>query len=57
MRLFRALGTIVSRKFGHWPISHKVRGNTVTMIKVVSSMFKKHKLFFINVGSYRDILV
>ena len=26
--LFRALGTIVSRKFGHSPISHKVRGNT-----------------------------
>ena len=27
-RLSRALGTIVSRKFGHLPISHKVRGNT-----------------------------
>ena len=27
-RLFRALGTIVQRKFGHSPISHKVRGNT-----------------------------
>ena len=27
-RFFRALGTIVSRKFGHSPISYKVRGNT-----------------------------
>ena len=25
---FRALGAIVSRKCGHWPISHKIRGNT-----------------------------
>ena len=24
----------------------------MTMIKVISSMFKKHKLFFANVGSY-----
>ena len=27
-RLSRALGTLVLRKFGHLPISHKVRGNT-----------------------------
>ena len=27
-RLSRALGTLVSKKFGHSPISHKVRGNT-----------------------------
>ena len=26
--LFRALGTLVLRKFGHLPISQKVRGNT-----------------------------
>ena len=29
----------------------------MTMIKIVSSMFKKHRLFFVNVGSYRDIPV
>ena len=34
-RLFRALDTIVSRKFRHWPISLKVRGNTAcTHIKL-----------------------
>ena len=27
-RLFRALGTIVFRKFGQLPISHKVRGSS-----------------------------
>ena len=27
----------------------------MTIIKVVSSMFKKHKLFFVSVGSNRDI--
>ena len=27
----------------------------MTMRKVVSSMFEQHKLFFIDVGSYRDI--
>ena len=26
--LFGALGAIVSRKCGHWLISHKIRGNT-----------------------------
>ena len=30
-RLFGALGTIVSRKFGYWPISQKVRGNTASI--------------------------
>ena len=29
----------------------------MTMIKVVSSVFKKQKVFFVNVGSYRDIPV
>ena len=32
-RLFTALGTIASRKFGHWPISQKVRGNTAQVVK------------------------
>ena len=37
--LFRALGTIVSRKFRHWPISHKVRGNTGRMYWNISGIF------------------
>ena len=37
-RPFRALGTIVSRKFGHYPISHKVSGNTA--IQTLQSVSK-----------------
>ena len=29
----------------------------MTMIKVVSSMLKRQKLFFVNAGNYRDIPV
>ena len=41
--LFTALGTIVSRKFGHWPISQEVRGNTDLWIyTIISNSMEYH---------------
>ena len=37
-RLFKALGTVVLRKFGHWPISHKVRRNTAYVLSLLYSV-------------------
>ena len=44
-RLFRALGLIVSSKFGHSPISHKIRGNTVCqfLMRFGSISFSMHR--------------